>query len=78
MPETPTMSVRIDPDLKAAAESIFSELGFTLSGAITVFLRQCVYERQIPFIITRKGGNSSDTIDLYSIFTDAGVEDPIP
>lgn len=53
MPNTAILSVRIDPELKAQAENLFSDFGMTLTTAITVFLRQAVRENRIPFEIKR-------------------------
>ena len=53
MPNTANLSVRIDPELKAQAESLFNDLGMSLTTAITVFFRQAVRENRIPFAITR-------------------------
>lgn len=53
MSGTTNICVRIDSELKAQAESLFSELGMNLSTAITVFIRQAVRENRIPFEITR-------------------------
>ena len=43
--------IRIDTELKAQAEALFSELGMNLSTAVTVFIRQAVRENRIPFEI---------------------------
>ena len=53
MPNTAILSVRIDPELKAQAENLFSDFGMTLTTAITVFFRQAVRENRIPFEIKR-------------------------
>ena len=53
MSSTTNICVRIDTELKAQAETLFSELGMNLSTAITVFIRQAVRENRIPFAITR-------------------------
>ena len=53
MSGTTNICVRIDTELKAQAETLFSDLGMNLSTAITVFLRQAVRENRIPFEITR-------------------------
>lgn len=47
--KTVTMSLRINPTLKKESEYLFSELGMSLSTAITVFLRQSVREGGMPF-----------------------------
>ena len=49
---TTTISVRLDEDVKDAAESLFSELGLNMSVAVNAFLRQAVREGRIPFEIT--------------------------
>lgn len=53
MSSTTNICVRIDTELKAQAEALFSDLGMNLSTAITVFIRQAVRENRIPFEITR-------------------------
>jgi len=46
-----TISARIDSKLKSQAENLFEELGLNMSTAITVFLKQSVRLRRIPFEI---------------------------
>ncbi|MCL2570787.1 MAG: type II toxin-antitoxin system RelB/DinJ family antitoxin [Defluviitaleaceae bacterium] len=46
---TTNLNVRIDADLKKQSEEIFNELGLNMSTALTVFLRQTVRSRGIPF-----------------------------
>lgn len=43
------INIRIDNDLKKEAETIFSDLGITLSAATTMFLKQVVRCNGIPF-----------------------------
>ena len=43
------INVRIDNELKQQAESLFDELGLTMSSAINVFLKQAVRENGMPF-----------------------------
>ena len=43
--------IRIDTEIKAQAEALFSELGMNLTTAFNIFLRQAVRERRIPFEI---------------------------
>lgn len=49
---TTNISIRMDTDLKAAAESLYSELGMNLSTAFNIFVRQSLREGGIPFKIT--------------------------
>lgn len=43
------LNIRVDDDLKKQAESIFSDLGISLSVATTIFLKQVVRCNGIPF-----------------------------
>ncbi len=47
--KTEYIRARIEPDLKARTEHIFSELGMTTSDAIVLFLKQVSLKRGIPF-----------------------------
>ena len=51
MSNTTNLCIRIDSELKGQAETLFSELGMSLSTAITVYFRQAVRENRIPFVI---------------------------
>ncbi len=51
---TKNMTIRLDEKLKEEAEALFDELGLTVSGAITVFLKQAVREQRIPFEICKE------------------------
>lgn len=43
------MNIRMDSDVKAAAEALFSEFGLNMTTAINMFLRQSIREQRIPF-----------------------------
>jgi DNA-damage-inducible protein J len=47
--KTETIRARIIPGLKEDAEAIFSMLGLSTSDAITLFLKQVVMRKAIPF-----------------------------
>ena len=51
MAKTATITTRIDPKLKAEAESILAQLGVPASGAISMFYRQIVLHRGLPFSV---------------------------
>ena len=51
MANNANLCIRIDPELKSQAELLFSELGMSLTTAITVYFRQAVRESKIPFEI---------------------------
>ena len=44
-----TTTIRIDNDLKKECDLIFEDLGLNMSVAITLFLKQVVKTRGIPF-----------------------------
>ena len=48
---TTNVSFRMDTELKAQAEALFSELGMNLSTAFNIFVRQSLREGGIPFAI---------------------------
>lgn len=49
MANTTNFSVRMDSDIKKQCESLYSELGMTLTTAINVFLRQSLRVGGLPF-----------------------------
>ena len=49
MAKTAALSMRIDPEVKSDAESIFNSLGLTLTEAINVFLHKSILEGGLPF-----------------------------
>lgn len=50
--KTSNVSFRIDSDLKAQADILFSQLGLNMTTAFNIFLRQAVREGCIPFDVT--------------------------
>lgn len=49
MAKSANLYARIEPDLKEQAETILSALGISASNAITMFYRQVVLQRGLPF-----------------------------
>ncbi|MBQ6985918.1 MAG: type II toxin-antitoxin system RelB/DinJ family antitoxin [Oscillibacter sp.] len=58
MPGNANLSIRVDSDLKAQAEDILSELGITMTGAFTMFLKQIVRERAVPLSLSLDSSNA--------------------
>lgn len=48
MATTPTQ-IRIDADIKKQATDLFNKLGLDMSGAVNLFLHQCVLRGGLPF-----------------------------
>lgn len=49
MAKTANLYARIEPELKEQAESVLAALGIPASNAITMFYRQIVLQRGLPF-----------------------------
>lgn len=58
---TTNISIRMDAELKAAAEALFEELGMNLSTAFNIFVRQSLREGGIPFMIS-EGKPNKETV----------------
>ena len=51
MAKTSNIFARVEPQIKEQAENILEQLGIPMSNAISIFLRQVVLQRGIPFDI---------------------------
>ncbi|MDO4540874.1 MAG: type II toxin-antitoxin system RelB/DinJ family antitoxin [Syntrophomonadaceae bacterium] len=49
---TTNISIRMDADLKAQADALFSELGMNLTTAFNIFVRQSLREGGLPFDVS--------------------------
>lgn len=52
-------NITIDKETKLKAQLLLKDFGMDLSTAVNVFLKQMVYEGQIPFSITRNFPNET-------------------
>lgn len=43
--------IRIDSTVKKQATELFNELGLDMSGAVNIFLRQCIMRGGLPFSV---------------------------
>lgn len=48
---TKPTQIRIDEQLKKQSMELFNNLGLDMSGAITMFLKQCVLRNGLPFAV---------------------------
>lgn len=58
MAKTATINMRVDPQVKTDAESIFASLGMTLAEAINVFLYKSIMEGGVPFDVRQPRYNA--------------------
>jgi DNA-damage-inducible protein J len=49
MAKTEFIRARVDEQLKENVEKLFSQLGLTMTDAITLFLKQCELNNGLPF-----------------------------
>ncbi len=49
MAKTETLHMRIDADLKSNAEYLLNQLGMSTTEAVSIFLRQVILNRGLPF-----------------------------
>ena len=61
------ITIRMDSDLKKQADELFTELGMTLTTAITIFAKQAVREQKIPFDVSLNVPNA-ETIEALNEF----------
>lgn len=54
MANTPTTTMRINPELKTEAMNVLEPLGLSLSGAVSIFLKAVVREQGLPFDLHAK------------------------
>ena len=52
MPKTSNIFARVEPELKEQAEAVLNEIGLPMSNAITLFLKQVILRRGLPFLLT--------------------------
>ena len=64
MANTTNFSVRVDSDIKKQCESLDSELGFNLTTAINVFLRQSLRVGGFPFDVRLEQPNKETVAAL--------------
>ena len=66
MSETTNLSIRIDRSLKEEADQVFNDMGMNLTTAITIFVKQAVRQKKIPFEIALDIGHDK-SISLFDV-----------
>ena len=62
MAETTNISIRMDSQLKADADALFSELGMNISTAFNIFVRQALRCGVLPFEVKLHNRPNKETI----------------
>mgnify|MGYP003290396319 FL=1 len=60
-----SINVRVERNLKESAETVFKELGMSMTSAINIFLRQTVRDQGLPFqpVLTHINKETIDAIE---------------
>ena len=58
MAKSANLNIRIDPYVKREAESLYNDLGITVSDAVNIFLRQSLRIGGLPFEMRQTRYNS--------------------
>ncbi|WP_346679170.1 type II toxin-antitoxin system RelB/DinJ family antitoxin [Enorma massiliensis] len=58
MAKSASISMRVNPRIKAEAEAIYRSLGMTLTEAINIFLHKSILEGGLPFDVRQPRYNS--------------------
>ena len=74
MAKTANLYARIEPDVKAQAESILTSLGIPASNAINMFYQQIILQRGIPFDVQIPQHSVLDASKLTEEQMDAELE----
>ncbi len=74
MAKTANLYVRIEPDVKEQAETILSALGIPASNAITMFYKQIILRRGLPFDVKMPANILLDASTLSAEQMDAELQ----
>lgn len=51
-PKTASFQMRINPEVKAQAESLFAAYGLSLTDAVNIFIQQSLNTKGLPFLLS--------------------------
>ena len=74
MAKSANLYARIEPDIKEQAESILSALGIPASNAITMFYKQIILQRGLPFDVKLPAAQPVDISSLNEAQLHAELE----
>lgn len=70
------VTVRVDEELKKQADSLFGDLGMSLSTAFNVFLKQSVREQRLPFMVSKNVPNAVTLAAMQAAENDEDMYGP--
>lgn len=74
MSKSSSVFTRVEPELKAQAELVLSQLGIPMANAINLYLRQIVLQRGIPFDVKLPQNMPLDISTLSSEQIDGEIQ----
>lgn len=74
MAKTSNVFARVEPEVKQQAETILNELGIPMSSAVSMFLKQIVLQRGIPFEMKLPGNKPLSMDSLTKEQLDAEIQ----
>jgi DNA-damage-inducible protein J len=73
MVKTETIHMRIEPEIKANADSILSRLGLSTAEAINIFLNQVILYGGLPFNVKLPTPNDTTLQAIYEAENDINM-----
>lgn len=61
MANTPTTTMRLDPELKEQAMRVLEPLGLNMTGAVTIFLKAVIREQGLPIDMNVKPDKTDES-----------------
>lgn len=66
MAKEAVLQVRMDADLKEAAEALYRRMGTSLAEAVRIFARQSIIEEGLPFRISTKPQSAAGILSAFA------------
>jgi len=65
MAKTASLNIRLDPEIKAKADGIFSRFGITVADAVNIFLHKSIMAGGLPFDMTLPQKNADNLAFMH-------------
>lgn len=63
MHKSSTITIRVDPELKRKTEKTLDDLGLTTTQAVTIFLKQGIMRKGLPFPVSMPNAETRKAMD---------------
>ena len=78
MAKSANINIRIDPEIKAKAEKLYSSFGITITDAINIFLHKSIMEGGLPFEMKLPHSNyDNSNVETVMGAADKTVNEPL-